>query len=131
MKYIIPGNPIPLARPRFSLRSTYDSQRLLKGNMRILVEHLHGTLPMYEGPLLLKIVFYLPIPKKSSKDNKLCNRFHVYKPDLSNLIKFIEDVGSGLLYHDDCLIARIEASKQYDFDPRTEFEIIQIDLSKE
>ena len=48
---------------------------------------------------------------------------HYSRPDLSNLIKFIEDVATGILYKDDCIIAELVSYKHYDTNPRTEFMI--------
>lgn len=126
MKYILEGNPIPLKRPRFKGRTVYDAQRIEKISAQQQLDIQHRNRPMYEGALLLTVTFYLQIPKKSSHNNKLCNRFHIYKPDLSNLIKFLEDVGTGILYKDDSLIAHIDAAKRYDHIARTEFEISPI-----
>jgi Holliday junction resolvase RusA-like endonuclease len=52
---------------------------------------------------------------------------HIARPDLSNLIKFIEDIAIGILYGDDSIIAEIYARKCYDATPRTEFELIQLE----
>ena len=50
---------------------------------------------------------------------------HTAKPDLSNMIKFIEDVCKGIVYNDDEQIVQITAYKRYDLEPRTEFEIYE------
>ena len=127
MKYILHGNPVPLARPRMNGRIVYDSQRKLKGEAIRELESQLGDEPKVTGPVTLQVTFFLKIPKKSSKTNKLCNRLHIYRPDLSNLIKFLEDVCNKLLYDDDCIIARIDATKRYDHEPRTEFELLPIE----
>jgi Holliday junction resolvase RusA-like endonuclease len=128
MLYTVPGVPTPLARARIGRgRKPWDSQKKLKNDTAILLEYQHNGAPLYEGALHFDIVFFFPFPQTVSKSKieQLRGKSHVFKPDLSNLIKFIEDVGNGILYHDDSLIASISARKCYDDIPRTEF-IIKI-----
>lgn len=127
MKYVLVGNPVPLARPRFGFRkNVYDAQYVEKANAQAQLIEQHLISPLFSGPLLLKISFFLAIPKRQPKCRPLSGLFHSFRPDLSNLIKFVEDVSVGILYHDDALIAAIDAQKIYDNNPRTEFEIIPI-----
>lgn len=88
----------------------------------------HAGRPLYSGPLQVDFTFYFGFPENmsESKKEKLMGRPHVFKPDISNLIKLIEDVGSKILYHDDCSIAYITAKKCYDRVPRTEFIITEM-----
>ena len=122
MLYVIMGDPVPLARPRFNVRSIYDAQKNKKLVAGINLRNQHGDRPYLEGPLHLDIHFFLKIPVQG-KHSRLDNRYHIYKPDLSNLIKFIEDIGSGLIYHDDSTICSINSTKKYSIEPRTEFEL--------
>jgi Holliday junction resolvase RusA-like endonuclease len=70
----------------------------------------------------------MPIPPSRSKQkDKLINTFHVYTPDLSNMIKFVEDIANGILYKDDCQISSIVAHKIYSDTSRTEFTLSRID----
>ena len=45
--------------------------------------------------------------------------WHYKKPDLSNLIKFIEDAFNNVLWKDDALISYMFATKKYSFEPKT------------
>jgi Holliday junction resolvase RusA-like endonuclease len=83
----------------------------------------HEDLPKLQGPLHLYVNFYMQ-PSKSLTLKKKCNlygTYHIFKPDLSNLIKFLEDVCCGIILHDDCVIAAVTSKKIYDSIPRTEF----------
>lgn len=128
MIYVIKGEPTPLARARHAHRRTYDSQKQLKSMLGIEIQCQHDDRPLYSGPLRVEFTFYFGFPEKMSQDKKLklLGKPHVFKPDLSNLIKLIEDVGSKILYHDDSYIASIAAFKCYDWEPRTEFIITEI-----
>lgn len=120
--YIVPGDPIALARARWSGKHIYDAQKLDKLNVSLLLSQQHGSRPLFTGALWLSFIFYLPMPKTSKKQReKLKGCYHIFKPDISNLIKFYEDVSNNIIFHDDCLIALLEAKKIYDENPRTEF----------
>lgn len=128
--YMVEGNPIALARVRYSRGHFYDSQKNLKLVWGISLEKQHNDEPLFEGPLWMDIIFYLPIAKKCSgklrKD--LTNNWHLFKPDISNLCKFLEDVCIDIVYEDDCLIAKETIEKVYDDGngPRTEFTISEL-----
>ncbi len=76
----------------------------------------------------MEFEFYFPYPQavsKAKRDDGFI-KYHRNKPDISNLIKFYEDIGTGILYRDDCIIAYEVARKCYDDSPRTEFVITEI-----
>lgn len=129
MRYVIEGNPVPLQRVRFVNRHCWDAQKALKTKIGIDIERQHDGVPLISGPLRLVITFYFSIPASYSmaKRSACMIRSHISRPDLSNLIKFVEDIAIGIIYNDDCTIAEIEARKCYDATPRTEFEIIQLE----
>lgn len=124
--YIIEGEPIPLARPRMSKlhNKIYDSQKHEKMMLCIVLQSQHRNKPPLDGPLRLEITFFMPVPLSRQKEKKsLIDTPHFYRCDLSNMIKFYEDIAqdSGIL-RDDCLIAELIAKKVYG-EPRTEFTI--------
>ena len=95
---------------RFLLRRTiYDNSRIGYG--------------IYNTPIELKLLFNMPIPKSYTK-RKLVqiadgDLQHVKRPDLANLIKFIEDCLVELVMIDDRQVINITASKRYAVDPGT------------
>lgn len=124
--YVIPGTPIPLARPRFSNGHVYDCQSGEKmcaaTNLRF--QKTKGDLyPV--GPLHVDIKFFMPHKTKKS------GSWHEVRPDLDNLIKFVLDVAIGILYEDDKQIAKITAEKVYDRKSRTEFTLTQLPSKEE
>jgi Holliday junction resolvase RusA-like endonuclease len=124
MKYIIEGDPVALARPRMSGRAVYDSQKQLKLVAGLALRSQHGDKPFYEGPLHMDVQFYLKISQR--RKDSLENQPHRSKPDLSNLLKFLEDIGTGILYHDDMMISEVVCGKYYSDIPRTEFTIREL-----
>lgn len=123
--YIIDGDPIAWARAAPSkYRKMWDTQKHIKFEYGISLRKQHKSDKLFEGPLLLDVTFYFKKPKSCVRKE---GSYHIYKPDLSNLIKLIEDIGSGILYKDDAIIASITAHKKYDAQPRTEFRIIPLE----
>lgn len=123
-KYTIPGKPIPLMRPRFSRKGhVWDAQAHLKEGVAELLRFQHGKQPLMNGPLHLDITFYMYLSPHFSKKKRqeLLNTPHPSRPDLSNMLKFVEDVCLNIIYHDDSVIGSICASKVYSDTPRTEF----------
>jgi len=124
--YVIPGDPVPLLRARMAKgRRPWDSQKQIKMHCGLQLTQQHGHRPPFQGALHFDVTFYFPFPQAISKAKlaTMAGKLHTYRPDLSNLIKFIEDVATGILFNDDCLIASINAKKCYDHQPRTEFAI--------
>lgn len=126
--YTLPGNPTPLARPRFGRGRIFDKQKLLKINHGIILNHLHNNRPFYSGPLSLSAIFYLGFPSRMSRKRKkqLLGTPRPLRPDIDNYIKYILDVANKILFYDDALIAVVHAKKIYDPDPRTEFTITEL-----
>ena len=125
--YVINGDPVPLLRPRFSryTQRVYNSQKNTMLVASIDLQSQHNQLPFFKGALHLDITFFMA-PSKSlrlSKKQIFHGKPHIFRPDLSNLIKFVEDIANGVLYEDDCIISSITAKKVYDIIPRTEFTI--------
>lgn len=124
MIYTLIGKPIPLARPRKGPHGFYNSQHKQFNDARIQLIYQHHNRPLYTGPLYLKATFYFKPPRNKQPQH------HTTRPDLSNLIKFIEDVAQGILFIDDCLIAACDTLKTYDLEARTEFSLTPLSQKK-
>jgi Holliday junction resolvase RusA-like endonuclease len=111
--YTIPGRPIPLARPRITRNGAYDIQKIEKEAVALQLKIQHGSAPKWTGPIHMDIHFCMH--NAGSKKQQLKKEFlnHAKRPDLSNLIKFIEDAAQGILWDDDCIISVITARKLY------------------
>jgi Holliday junction resolvase RusA-like endonuclease len=128
MLYVIPITPISWARPRYNGKTKifFDKQVAEKEMYRACVRSMHkgAIVPFRDCPLELTVTFFMPLPI-GEKTRKLRSEQHyvMSRPDLSNLIKFLEDAFNGILFEDDALISVIQAKKVYDIKPRVEFEI--------
>jgi len=121
--YVVQGKPVPLNRPRMGEYGVYDSQKAIKTKIMSELQIQKDKDATLCGMLHMHMDFYMQLPKtKSHRKHLIQQKYHVYKPDLSNLIKMIEDVCVDLrIIEDDCLIASITARKLYGDPSRTEF----------
>ena len=127
--YVLPGNPVALARPRFSRNKVFDSQKLLKINHGLVVKNIHGDKPFFKGPLKMLILFFLRVPKSKTSKKKYANiegTHHLTRPDIDNCIKYVLDICNNVLFRDDSIISEVHAKKFYSFNPRTEFMITEL-----
>lgn len=122
----IDGNPTPLKRHRSCILNnrvhSYDSQKEAKKTvLKCVLRQLPFDFEIFDEPLEMLIEFHMPIPQSISKKKKLqlLETPHNKKPDLSNLIKFVEDTFNGQIYKDDSQIVNIYASKLYSEEPKT------------
>lgn len=131
MKITIPGTPIPKMRHRTYLRGrsiqTVDPQSVEKNNTSILIRNAFQNnydIKKYSA-FRLNINFYFQYPEKYSK---WIEPFHNRTPDYSNCLKFYEDCANEILYEDDKQIVEIHGKKLYSENPRTEIEIMPIEI---
>lgn len=88
------------------------------------------TGPLEAGPVQLCAEFYFVRPKSHYKGgrperglSKSAPSIHAHKPDLSKLVRAVEDSLSGVILRDDCQIASIVAAKQYGEPARCEISV--------
>jgi Holliday junction resolvase RusA-like endonuclease len=119
---IIPGKPIPLARHRTTRtgHNYHPQAKELKVYQKAL--NFYWEYKPLDCPVILSLTFLMPITKASKKsveDMLNGTTKHDKKPDLSNLIKWVEDAGNGIIWQDDKQIFEIEATKAFAQEPQT------------
>lgn len=135
----IEGVPVPKQRARHMRRgnfiATYDPQEKQKIAFRkaLTQELFHSKIeleasnPRLETFFSIDLSFYLPTPVSSTNARKNANLWHIYyhmqKPDIDNLVKFVLDCANGILYFDDSQIIELSAKKYYSDNPRTEIKL--------
>ncbi len=137
MRLVIPGDPIPKARHRSCIRhghvATYDAQHREKTHMRMLMVSLTKDHELEQCAYRASFEFHFLPPKSASVALKNLmlwgySHHHISKPDTSNLCKFYEDCGNGILWPDDRMIIDQNITKRYSNIPCT---IINIETIKE
>jgi crossover junction endodeoxyribonuclease RusA len=82
--------------------------------------------PLYSGPLLLTVVFYVPRPKGHYGTKGLlpsAPKHPTVRPDLTKLIRPLEDALTGICWRDDSQIVQQLAEKRYGEPARAEVRI--------
>lgn len=127
--YRVLGIPRPLQRPRiYGGNKMYDPQKDEKAQFAREVKEQHVYDGIFKGPLALDITFYFPVAGyvTKKKTSQLLQAPHSKRPDLSNLIKMVEDALNDHIYSDDSQICQINAKKCYAEVPRTEFTLTEL-----
>lgn len=113
-----PFEPKPKGRPRFTRtghaytpKTTHDYEKLIRDF------YTENTEDFYEDAIQIKLTFYMPIPKSTTKRVIKLIDAGIYrytkKPDLDNLVKAFQDGLNGIAFEDDSLITKISAEKKY------------------
>ena len=126
---IIPGKPVSKARPRFVRRGegviTFNPQVTEEGKW-LLIAKGQVTETM-TGPVRVSCEFAFERPKSHFGSGKNAGKlkssapvYHTQKPDIDNLVKFVNDCLNGVAYRDDSQIVMIHADKVWGEQARTE-----------
>ncbi len=134
MRIVIPGDPIAKARHRSFIRhghvATYDAQDKEKRQMCNLMSKLAENHQLKDCAYKVSFEFNFEPPRSASvatKNLMLWNIIHhTKKPDTSNVMKFYEDCGNGILWKDDCLLIDEHPIKRYAEKACTIIEIMEI-----
>lgn len=145
-KIIIPIEPKPQSRPRFSKWGAYEDPKMMKWRKEVtnyIIQNYDGD--YFDGAISVDVAFYMKAPQSISKEPskrakmqtlKKYQNFvreliwHDKKPDLDNLVKAVFDSisKSEIVWKDDNLVCDLHAKKLYSSNPRIEMEIVQIDV---
>jgi len=120
----IPGNPVGKQRARvcrtghaFTPAKTVNYEALVK---QTFAAKYPNFVPM-PGPARITLsIFIMPSKETKRKLKKGAKIYPTIKPDISNVLKIIEDTLNGLAYVDDKQIVWIEVVKAYSPKPRVE-----------
>jgi len=123
LTYSMSGLPRGQGRPRATARGGFASvykasadRKYEQSVAKVAAAAMAGRDPM-EGPLSVSLRFRMAIPKSATKRVKASMAAGEIppctKPDLSNLVKAIEDAMNGIVYVDDCQIVRAFQTKIY------------------
>ena len=124
----VPGEPVAKARPRFTSSGHVYTPKKTAVYEQVIGLHARAAMKgkkILTGAIKLSVTAYMPIPKSWSRTQKTKAMSgalrHTKKPDLSNIIKSVEDALNGIVYADDAQIDRYgESGKAFSSIPRTE-----------
>lgn len=117
IEFTVPGIPSGKGRPRFvkatgraytpAKTTAYESLIAYAGAVA-----MQGQQP-FTGPLGMKLTAVFPIPASWPKKRRTEAHWHTGKPDGDNIIKAAGDALNGIVWADDCQLARTAISKVY------------------
>lgn len=123
LRFFIPLEPVGQMRMRVGMRGRHASafkapkQVAREDELRDLLR-LHAPEFPWSCAMELGVKMMMPIPQSWPKKRKEQARLGLLrpigKPDISNCIKHIEDVGNGLLWDDDAqIVSYLDGSGKY------------------
>lgn len=121
----VTGEPVAQGRPRFNRYTgrAYDPEKskVYKALVKTMAKKVAPPTPVV-CPVALVIWIYRSIPKSFTKKQRKAIEGGTLrpttKPDVSNIVKGIEDALNGLWYADDSQIVCSVAGKYYADEPR-------------
>lgn len=138
-EFVVPGVPVPWSRPRLNGRAGAHGKRFhtaekdSKHRRNVALCSVAGALRpdvILDEPVLLRVLYVLPIPTKTTAKRREEMHRGVVRPtgtpDLDNLVKSTKDAIKGLLLRDDALVVEVQASKWYGDEPRTEVQLYTV-----
>lgn len=111
-------DPVPKGRPRFTRTGhAYTPKKTSHYEEQIrAIYDLHRG-PCFDGPISVKLIFNMPIPKSFTKKVKRQieegDFQHTKKPDIDNLAKAVLDALNGIAFNDDSQIVKLKMEKRY------------------
>ena len=124
LELYFPFEPIPKGRPRFTRTGHAYTPKRTAGYERVISQfYKDNSGVMFEGPISIKLIFQMPIPKSFSK-KKVAQILegqikHIKKPDCDNLAKSFLDALNGIAFEDDSRITKLTLVKRYSAYPGT------------
>ena len=114
--FFIEGDPVPKGRGRI-MSSGNKRWQVTPARTRMYEHHVSDIaaremidacrLEPYDGPLYVKLTFYLPRPKTVTR------MWPFARPDLDNLTKSVLDGLNGVVFHDDAQVCCMDLAKNY------------------
>ena len=122
IKFLIPMDPVPKGRHRFSRGMVYTPSKTVKAEKLIASEakRLCGITEPLKGPIKLAAVFQIKRPKSVKRE------YATARPDLDNYLKTLCDALKDY-WLDDSQVVHIECLKRYG---PTAFIYVEIDRFK-
>ena len=125
--FTVPGEPVAKGRPRATTRGGFT--RMFTPAKTAAYEQLVAVYakvamknaPLLEHPVRLHLGIYCKVPGSWSKKRKSDALAGIERPakspDLSNIVKAVEDGMNGIVYVDDSQIVELVCSKHYALEP--------------
>ena len=116
--------PVPKGRPRMTRTGhTYTPKKTADYEKAIADHYKSEGGELFVGPIEVKLIFQMPIPKgypkKVIKQIEEGTLKHAKKPDIDNLAKAVLDALNEIAFSDDSHITKLTLVKRYSLYPGT------------
>ena len=132
-KFVVEGVPRAKARHRSYMDKrgqikTYTPANTVSWENYIgLIAKRYAPEELFDGPIKLKVLFYMEIPKSwgvRKKELAMMQKiFPTVKPDLDNMLKLVKDSLNNIIWKDDKQVVCSTEAKFYSNNPRTEISV--------
>ncbi len=118
LAFVIPGEPVAKARPRFlreAGRKPFPDKKTenYEGIIKQYAALAMRSTPPFEGPLRMTIRATFLIPQAWSEKRKREAVWKTSKPDWDNIGKIVSDACNMIVYQDDAQVVEAIVQKRY------------------
>lgn len=140
IRIVIPGEPVPQARPRFARRGnfvqTYDEPKSKRYKEHVASSAVQiKPKELMQGPLEVEVLIYRKtlksFSKKKAEQAEAKALRPITKPDVDNYAKGIIDALKGIVWQDDGQVVRLITEKFYSSEPRAEVIVRHLESQQE
>ena len=104
MRFVVPGEPVPKARPRMGRGGrVYTPARTVNFEKRVAICAANANPEIFTGSVAVRIWISLPMTKKQVE--------RISRADLDNYAKAIMDAMSQIVYTDDRQVMRLRIDR--------------------
>ena len=124
IQFVVPGPPVPKARPRVTQYGTYTPKRTLDYEKAVYTawKQQSGVVFQADTPLIVYVYAHFAIPKSLSEKKKQALVGQPYtkqRGDMDNIVKAVLDALNKHAFADDSAVCAIVALKDYQPTPTT------------
>ena len=136
VEFAVPGEPVAKGRARAFIRCgkighyTPDKTATYESLVRLFASRAMGNKPPMNEAIMLTVDAFFSIPRSwplsKQEDAEVWKIRKISRPDLSNVVKSVEDALNGVVWVDDSQIVQLHASKHYSRTPCVRVRVEQI-----
>ena len=135
VEFTVPGEPVAKGRARAFIRCgkighyTPDKTANYESLVKLFASRAMGNEPLMTKAVVLTVHAFFSIPgswsMKKQEDAEVLKIRKISRPDLSNVVKGVEDALNGVVWVDDSQIIELHSFKHYSYTPYIRIRVAQ------